>query len=73
MGRDFFFENEEVEQYGVTPYKAGSKNIAQHRIILGETSEARIQELLRRSFVSKNPSIPNPVLDIATIAEMARQ
>lgn len=73
LGRDFFFENEEIEQFGVTAYKAGSKNLAQHRIILGETSDAQIQQLIARSFVSKKPSIPNPVLDIAVIAEMAQQ
>lgn len=73
LGRDFFFANEEIEQYGVTPYKAGSKNLAQQRIILGQTSEDELNSLIQKTFVSKRSSIPNPVLDTLIIAQMARQ
>jgi len=70
---DFFFANEEIEQYGVTPYKAGSKGLMEHRIVLGQTPRNRVSTLIDQSFVSKKASIPNPILDLAVIIEMARQ
>jgi hypothetical protein len=72
-GFDFFFANEEIEEYGVTAYKAGSKGLSEHRIILGDTSEDRLAALIDESFVGRKRQIPNPVLDLAVIAEMARQ
>jgi len=73
LGRSFFLNNEEIEEYGVTPYKAGSKGLEANRIILGLTGNAKVQDLISQSAVSKNHKIPNAVLDIAIIAEMAKQ
>ena len=73
FGFDFFFANEEIETYGVTAYKAGSKGLSDHRIVFGETSEDRLDQLVEASFVGKKAAIPNPVLDLCVIAEMARQ
>jgi len=70
---DYFLMNLEVEKYGVTAYKAGSKGMQNHRIIIGKTSPRDAAKLLQESFLPTNPQLPNPVLDIALIAEMARQ
>ncbi len=73
VGPDLFARNAELEEYGVTPYKAGSKGLQDHRVILGHTPDDKIADLIRRSFVGKRRDVPNAVLDIAVIAEMARQ
>jgi hypothetical protein len=73
VGPALYLSDPEIEEYGVTPYKAGSKGLQDHRIILGRTSSARMLELINTSFVSKNRALPNPVLDLAVIAEIARQ
>lgn len=73
FGRSFFLNNEEVEKYGVTPYKAGSKGLEANRIILGETVSQQVRELISQSVISKKQSIPNAVLDVFVIAEIARQ
>ena len=73
LGRSFFLNNEEIEKYGVTPYKAGSKGLEANRIILGVTGTQRVKELISQSVVSKNQRIPNAVLDVAIIAELANQ
>jgi hypothetical protein len=73
VGPDVFVSNAEIEEFGVTPYKAGSKGLEKHRIILGRTTYDRMAALIQRSFVSKRRDVPNPVLEIAIIGEMARQ
>ena len=73
LGIDFFFANEEIEEFGVTAYKAGSKGLAEHRVVLGKTSPGDLKRLIDSSLVSKNPRVPNPVLELLVIAEMARQ
>lgn len=73
FGRSFFLANEEIEKYGVTPYKAGSKGLEANRIIVGKTRFERIEELVNQSVNSRNLAIPNSILDIAIISEFARQ
>lgn len=77
LGVDFFFNNEEIERYGVTAYKAGSKGLSDNRVVLEETPIGtpfgRTEQLIDASFVGKKPNLPNAVLDVALIAEMARQ
>ena len=68
---DFFFANEEIEEYGVTAYKAGSKGLDDHRIVLDRTTADRLRRLVEKSFIPAKPGLPNPVLDLAVIAEMA--
>ncbi len=69
----FFLTHPEIEEYGVTPYKAGSNKLQDFRIILGETSFIRAKELLETSFESENPDTVHPVKDIHAITEMARE
>ncbi|MCJ7740083.1 hypothetical protein MUP32_02055 [Candidatus Microgenomates bacterium] len=68
---DFFVSHPEIEQYGLTPYKAGSNQLQDNRIILGRTGYGRCEKLINGSFISNNPSLPNPVLDIYVISQMA--
>lgn len=67
---DFFFSNEEIEEYGVTAYKAGSKGLADHRVVIGATDEDGLRALVERSFVPNRIDLPNPVLDLVAIAEL---
>ncbi len=73
VGPDLFLSSPEIEEFGVTAYKAGSKGLEKNRIILGQTSQERLAALIQRSFVSKKREVPNPVLETAVVAEMARQ
>jgi len=73
MNRGFFLKDEEVAQYGVTPYKAGSRGLETNRIVLGQTSIESVVELVNNSIVSYKPTMPNPVLDLVVISEMAHQ
>ncbi len=68
---DFFVSHPEIEQFGLTPYKAGSNQLQDSRIILGGTDFDRCEKLINNSFISNNPSLPNPVLDIYVISQMA--
>jgi hypothetical protein len=69
---DYFVTHPEIEEYGVTPYKAGSNKLQNNRIVLGSTNLDECKRLLDNSFVSDNPILPNPILDIYLIAKMAR-
>lgn len=69
---DYFVRNPEIEKYGLTPYKAGSNRLQNNRVIIGETNLDKLKDLIDKSFVSANPELPNPVLDLYSIAEMAR-
>lgn len=70
---DIFITNKDLEEYGLTPYKAGSKGLQDYRILPGKTRGEYAKHLIEQSFISENPDLPNPVLDIAIIAEMAKQ
>lgn len=71
LGFDFFVTHPEIEKYGITPYKAGSNQLQNNRIILGITGLMECKKLIDSSFVAKNSSLPNPVLDIYLISKMA--
>lgn len=73
MGWAYFFANEGIEDHGITAYKAGSKRLQRNRIIVGTSNPDYIKNLIDTSFISKNPNLPNPVLDIGIICEMARK
>ena len=68
---DYFVTHPEIEEFGVTPYKAGSNKLQNNRIVLGTTSLDECKKLIDSSFVSSNLILPNPVLDIYLIAKMA--
>jgi len=69
----YFFAQDGIEDHGITAYKAGSKRLQEHRILPGKTSPETAEALIASSFISRNPSLPNPVLDVALIVDMARQ
>ncbi len=68
----YFFAREGIEDHGITAYKAGSKKLQDSRIIIGRTSALKAGELIDTSFVPSSLELPNPVLDIGIITEMAR-
>ena len=69
----YFFANEGIEDHGITAYKAGSKRLQDYRILPGKTSPEQAKRLIDKSFISTNPKLPNPALDIGIISEMARK
>lgn len=72
-GWSYFFKNESIESHGITAYKGGSKRLHQHRILIGRTRPEYAAQLIDTSFISDDPSLPNPVLDVGIIVEMARK
>ena len=68
---DYFINHPEIEEFGLTPYKAGSNRLEENRIIIGQTSFDESKKIIESSFCSKNPLLPNPVLDIYLISKMA--
>lgn len=73
MNWAYFFANEGIEDHGITAYKAGSKGLQDHRILIGRSNPSNIRELIHSSFISTDPKLPNPILDIGIITEMARK
>lgn len=73
MKWSYFFSNEGIEDHGITAYKAGSKRLQANRIIVQKSNPGQIRDLIKDSFISTNPDLPNPVLDIGIISEMARK
>ncbi|MDO8638307.1 MAG: hypothetical protein Q7R43_01935 [Candidatus Daviesbacteria bacterium] len=73
MNWSYFFSNEGIEDHGVTAYKAGSKQLQRNRIVIGRSNPDYVRDLINNSFISTNPVLPNPVLDIGIICEMARK
>lgn len=73
MNWAYFFTNEGIEDHGITAYKAGSKRLHRQRIIIGKSDPEYIKQLINDSFISLNPLLPNPVLDVGMITEMARK
>lgn len=72
MNSAYFFANEGIEDHGITAYKAGSKRLQKNRIIVERSNPDYVRELINSSFISPNRSLPNPVLDIGIICEMAK-
>lgn len=70
---DFFINNPEIEEFGLTPYKAGSNKMQDRRIVLGKTSEEVIRNLINSSYIPRDIFLANPVLDLACIVGMRYQ
>lgn len=70
---DYYLNNPEIEKFGLTPYKAGSNQMQDNRIILGKTSEQDIKNLINNSFVPRDIFLANPLLDLASIVGMVEQ
>lgn len=73
MNWAYFFANEGIEEHGITAYKAGSKRLQKNRIIIERSNPDYIRELINSSFISPNRALPNPVLDVGIICEMAKR
>lgn len=73
MNWAYFFSNDGIEDHGITAYKAGSKRLHRQRVIVGKSNPDYIRQLINDSFISTNPALPNPVLDVGIITEMARR
>ena len=69
----YFFAQEGIEDHGITAYKAGSKRLQDFRILPGRTTAEQAKSLIDSSFISADPALPNPTLDIGIICEMARR
>ena len=72
MKFDYFVTHPEIEEYGLTPYKAGSNKLQDHRIIIGLTNKDQLKRLVENSFVPKNLQLPNSVYDAYLISQMAK-
>lgn len=75
LGQNFayFLTHPEIEEFGLTPYKAGSNGMQDYRIILGETSCSTVEKLISSSFESENAQTAHPVLDVYLISDLARK
>ncbi len=73
MNWAYFFKNDGIEDHGITAYKAGSKQLQRQRVIPGKSNPDYIQHQINESFISINPLLPNPVLDLGIICELARK
>ncbi len=62
-----------IAKYGLTPYKAGSSQLADSRIIIGRTAKEDVVRLINDTEIEPARSKPNPVLDILMTADLARQ
>jgi len=73
LAQDFsyFLMHPEIEEYGLTPYKAGSNQMQDFRIILNTTTIENVKHLIEGTHLTTNPNLPNPVLDLLFIADMA--
>lgn len=72
MNFDYFIANPEIETYGLTPYKAGSNKLMEHRIILSNLPNTNLDALVTASFVPIVPGLANPVQDLYDIALLAK-
>ena len=68
-----YLSSRPIQEFGLTPYKVGSGDMTANRIALGKTSSEKIRTLIENTQISQSPKKPNPVLDLAVIAELARQ
>jgi hypothetical protein len=73
MNFDFFINHPEIEEFGLTPYKAGSNKMQNQRIIIDKTSAQSIRDLIKNSYIPRDVFLANPILDLACIVAMAEQ
>jgi hypothetical protein len=69
----YFFAQDGIEDHGITAYKAGSKRLQEFRMLPGRITAEQAKSLIENSFISTDPTLPNPVLDVGIICEMARR
>jgi len=73
LGQNFAFSltHPEIEEFGLTPYKAGSNQMQDFRIIIGKTSVEEMKKLIDKTYIPTDPKLPNPISDLDFIAQMA--
>lgn len=69
----FYLTHPEIEKYGLTPYKAGSNKLQDLRVVLGKTPEDEIRRLIMNSYIPRDISYANPLVDLASIVVMREQ
>lgn len=69
----YYLTHPEVEEYGLTPYKAGSNKLQDLRIIIGRTNPDQIRTLLGNTYVPNDVQLANPLVDIALILCLIEQ
>jgi len=72
LGFDYFIQHPEIEEYGLTPYKAGSNQLQSNRVILDKGMRNTITEFMVKSFIPKSLKLPNPLLDLLLITDLAK-
>lgn len=70
---DFFIQHPQIEEFGITPYKAGSNKLQKNRIIIEKFDESTIKSLIKNTFISSDSSLPNPLLDLIIILNLAKR
>lgn len=73
MNFDYFIQNEEIEKYGVTPYKAGSNRLQNRRLVIGEVDRESLKDLLKDTFVPKTSGLPDPLKDLFIILDLLKR
>ena len=69
----YYLTHPEIEEYGLTPYKAGSNKLESQRIVLGKTTDQEIRDLVARAYAPTDMAYANPLVDLAVIVEVAKQ
>lgn len=69
----FYLTHPEIEEYGLTPYKAGSNKMQNLRIMLHRTSDEEIRKLISTCYVPRDIHNANPLVDLANIVAMSEQ
>lgn len=69
----FYLQYPEIEEYGVTPYKAGSNKLDNFRIVVGKTSLEKVEELVMSAYGASELHFANPLLDLALIIVLANR
>ncbi|MFZ2152603.1 MAG: hypothetical protein WAV41_00910 [Microgenomates group bacterium] len=75
LGQDFsyFLTHPEIEEFGLTPYKAGSNQMQDFRITINTTTIEKVEQLINDTYITTNPNLPNPIFDLLFIANMAEK
>jgi hypothetical protein len=69
----FYLTHPEIEEYGLTPYKAGSNKLQDQRILLGLTTKEMITNLIQNAYVPNDILCANSLVDLASIVIMSDQ
>lgn len=69
----FYLTHPEIEEYGLTPYKAASNKLQDLRIVLGRTSIQEIRDLISSCYMPLDMRRANPLLDLASVVVMSEQ